>query len=245
MNEIYKITNSVTGKSYIGITSQGYLKRFRVHKSEAKRKKYDTYLHRSIRKYGEENFTIEVLENHEDRYIALSAEIRLIRELKTLQPDGYNQHEGGRGGFLNPSQEVREKLSKAKLGNIPHNKGKGKIFPEKVIKEKVTLLKTCGSMAMYSKGCRCSLCVSENSRYYKEIIRPKKLKSGKIKHYQRSINQLLSFLDKTEGDFSFIFIDKEIPFGYKDKKFLKERLRKLGLSYKSTKGKGLTILKGN
>lgn len=190
MNEIYKITNLITKKSYIGITSQGHIKRFKAHINEAKRNQYDTYLHRSIRLYGEENFKIELLESYEDREEALSAEISLIRELETLQPNGYNQHEGGKGGLLNPSKEVREKLSAAKKGKPAHNKGKPmseeqkkklsdihkgkpksekhKLAMSKARKNKSGHLKfeICGNINKYNKGCRCDLCKSAQSKLY-------------------------------------------------------------------------------
>jgi len=196
MNEIYRITNLITNRSYIGITSQGYIKRFNVHVSEAKRHKYDTYLHRSIRLHGSENFSIEVLETHEDRQEALLAEVRLIKELGTLQPKGYNQHEGGKGGFLNPSKELREKLRNAKLGKPSHNKGK--IMSEEQKKKLSDIHKgkskseshkksmrdsrlkrlgkpkyeICGTINRYNFGCRCDLCKeASNEQYIKRQIK--------------------------------------------------------------------------
>ena len=44
--------------------------------------------------------------------------------MNTKSPNGYNLHDGGRGGCLNPSDELRQKLSDAKKGRIPWNKGK-------------------------------------------------------------------------------------------------------------------------
>lgn len=61
---IYKITNQVNGKCYIG-QSINIARRWRDHKkasSDASYNAYDSVLHKAFRKYGIENFSFEVLE---------------------------------------------------------------------------------------------------------------------------------------------------------------------------------------
>lgn len=60
---IYKITNNINGKVYIG-QSIDINKRWKEHKyrSQIPNKEYDKYLYRAFRKYGLENFTFEILE---------------------------------------------------------------------------------------------------------------------------------------------------------------------------------------
>lgn len=58
---IYKIKNNITSQIYIGKTENDVEKRFLRHKSNAA-KGMETYLYRSMRKYGLENFSIEVVE---------------------------------------------------------------------------------------------------------------------------------------------------------------------------------------
>ena len=59
---IYKITNTVNGKFYIG-SSTNLGNRFSVHKTTLKNNYHDNqYLQNSYNKYGGENFTIEVVE---------------------------------------------------------------------------------------------------------------------------------------------------------------------------------------
>lgn len=139
---IYKITNTVTQKCYIGQTKRTIQRRFTSHISEANRNLYDTYLHRSIRKYGKENFIIELIEECNQENIS-DREIFWIQTLNTKSPNGYNLHDGGYGGCLNPSDELRQKLSNVRKGKTPWNKGKkGQVPWNKGKKEKI-LTKPC------------------------------------------------------------------------------------------------------
>lgn len=61
---IYKITNLINNKVYIGL-STNIKERWRAHRSRPFQKKshqYNYYLYRAIRKYGLENFSFEVVE---------------------------------------------------------------------------------------------------------------------------------------------------------------------------------------
>lgn len=88
---IYKITNKVTGKSYIGQTRYTLEFRWRQHLH----KKDNTYFHNSIKKYGPDNFTKEILEECE--YSELnSKEIYYIAKYNTFN-NGYNLTIGGDG----------------------------------------------------------------------------------------------------------------------------------------------------
>lgn len=55
---IYKITNLINSKIYIGQTIKKMQIRWKEHQSAAKRG-INTYFHKAIRKYGIENFVIE------------------------------------------------------------------------------------------------------------------------------------------------------------------------------------------
>ena len=63
MNEVYLITNRVNGKRYVGITSRGYQERFKEHIHDALNGS-KTILHNAIRKYGQDNFDIILLEDN-------------------------------------------------------------------------------------------------------------------------------------------------------------------------------------
>ena len=59
---IYKITNITNQKCYVGSTKRPLKKRFKAHLYEARKNVDDMYLHRAMRKYGEINFQIELIE---------------------------------------------------------------------------------------------------------------------------------------------------------------------------------------
>ena len=56
---IYIITNTITGKQYVGQTIQTIETRFQGHISSAKCNTDKTYLHNSMNKYGHENFKVK------------------------------------------------------------------------------------------------------------------------------------------------------------------------------------------
>lgn len=63
MPYIYKITNQINGKCYIGKTLESIEKRWHQHKNEAEKdRSKNRPLYQAIRKYGIENFTIEIVE---------------------------------------------------------------------------------------------------------------------------------------------------------------------------------------
>lgn len=87
---IYRITNKVNGKSYIGQTRNTVEFRWRQHINA----KDNKYFHKAIKKYGVENFKIETLEccNVEDLD---SKEIYYIAKYNTFGENGYNLTKGG------------------------------------------------------------------------------------------------------------------------------------------------------
>lgn len=107
---IYKITCLVNGKGYVGQTRQKLEVRIRGHKNCKVKRGIDA----AIRKYGFENFTVEVLEICHVELLD-EREIFFIRELGTKAPNGYNLTDGGDGGS-NPSEETRAKISASRKG---------------------------------------------------------------------------------------------------------------------------------
>ena len=91
---VYKITNKVNGKIYIGQTTRRLKTRWNGHISKSY-SKTGSPLHAAIKKYKKENFTIEIIKHCSSRGELNMEEIRLIKEHNSLTPNGYNILKGG------------------------------------------------------------------------------------------------------------------------------------------------------
>jgi group I intron endonuclease len=130
--EIYKITNLITNKMYIGQTRTHYLNRgkyrpfsytgrFKSHISESKSiTKYNAcrYLNSGLNKYGIENFECKLILtceiNELDHY-----ETKYISEFNTRYPNGYNLTNGGQKcGFEKGKKIVLDEVTKPKFNMI-------------------------------------------------------------------------------------------------------------------------------
>ena len=99
---IYKITNKINGKCYIGQTTD-YNRRFREHKSlgyDSKEK--DKALYLAFKKYGIENFDFEVIE---DKTVNYNEREKYWIAYYNAYTNGYNMTEGGD----TPPLHIREK----------------------------------------------------------------------------------------------------------------------------------------
>lgn len=99
MYKLYKITNTVNGKLYIGITKLAIEQRWAKHLKDSISPKYP--LHYAISKYGQENFTIELLEESINRSHISGLEEPTIQKYDSRNY-GYNVAKGGYGGDLGP-----------------------------------------------------------------------------------------------------------------------------------------------
>lgn len=106
MYKLYQITNTVNGKSYIGITKLSITERWNVHISNSRKPKYP--LHHAIAKYGYNSFTINILEENQDRKVISGLEEPTIQRLRThVSKHGYNVAKGGYGGDLGPESTAK------------------------------------------------------------------------------------------------------------------------------------------
>lgn len=124
---IYKHTCIVNDKSYIGFTTRDIETRWCEHvKLSMLGSKF--HFHNAIRKYGEANFTHEILVEivGEDEKEMYKLEQEYIKKYDTYNK-GYNSTKGGEGclGLL-VNEETKEKLRKAAL--------KENLSPEKLLK---------------------------------------------------------------------------------------------------------------
>ena len=128
--EVYKITNIINGKVYIGITIQGVNTRWYKHCSDAN--VGPTFpIHNAIRKYGKDNFIIETIEDIVDSDFDLlkQREIYWIDFYKSHNRNiGYNVTLGGDGtcGRLH-SEETKEKIRRKAIGRKVTDAAKAKM----------------------------------------------------------------------------------------------------------------------
>jgi len=93
IGRIYKITNLINGKLYIGQTIYPLSYRFTNHISDAKNNR-GYAMASAIRKYGKENFKIELLEECSIDCLN-DLEIKYIKQFNSITPNGYNLTHGG------------------------------------------------------------------------------------------------------------------------------------------------------
>ena len=94
MYTVYKITNLINNKCYIG-SSIRVEKRWRQHINSSKNindKKYNYPLYQDFRKFGLENFTFEIIfDDFNSIYEMEDYEQKMIDKYNSLTPNGYNQ----------------------------------------------------------------------------------------------------------------------------------------------------------
>lgn len=146
---IYKYTNKINGKVYIGQTIDEN-KRKASHKCS----KRNDHFHRAIRKYGWDNFDYEVvfttISSDPDRLKLLldTMEKYFIKKYNSFK-EGYNSTLGGGGnlGYIT-SEETKKKLSEINKGKRLSEEAKRKIgeaskgrrIPEKSIQKRTQKL---------------------------------------------------------------------------------------------------------
>lgn len=99
---IYKATNRVNGKVYIGFDSN-WPRRMTAHRSSSfnpNSPSYKVYFHQAIRKYGWQAFDWECIYQSADReHVFGEMENYFIAEYQSFGREGYNSTYGGRGTF--------------------------------------------------------------------------------------------------------------------------------------------------
>lgn len=114
---IYKITNSINSKIYIGQTRQSpAIKRWHSHKWDALNGRTKTAFANAIRLHGHEKFTFQIVCECSSLDELNRLEEEYILFFSSLSPNGYNLMKGGSN--YERSKETLEKLRNSLKGRI-------------------------------------------------------------------------------------------------------------------------------
>ena len=115
---IYSITNKINNKRYIGVTTNFY-NRKRVHLWAMKNLKHkNEKLLKAVKKYGFENFSIDIIEEPEGDWIEALKKENYYINFYDSHNNGYNRSDGFDGSSLyKPSEEILIKQSERMKGN--------------------------------------------------------------------------------------------------------------------------------
>ena len=112
MYSLYKITNLLNNKNYIGITNRNPYERFAEHKKPSSK----SFIGKAIQANGIENFSFEILlTNIKDNEIS-KIEREYIQKYNSLLPNGYNADLGGIE-YHKHSDYIKEIISEKGKGN--------------------------------------------------------------------------------------------------------------------------------
>ena len=130
---VYKHTNKINGKSYIGITSRKPEDRWGTngYKYQSQKSKYFCFS-KAIQKYGWDNFTHEILFTGLTKEDACKKEKELISFYNSKAPFGYNLTDGGEGtSGYEVSEEFKQRRSEL-VANGNNPKARKVIYGDKI-----------------------------------------------------------------------------------------------------------------
>lgn len=105
MGLIYKITNVLNGKSYIGKTSRSFEVRKGEHLRSYLNENKTSVLYRAMRKYGIENFQFDIIEDNIPNELLSQKEQDYIKIFNSYY-QGYNMTFGGEGESSADREEI-------------------------------------------------------------------------------------------------------------------------------------------
>jgi group I intron endonuclease len=184
---IYKATNTVNGKYYIGKTKKSLDNRIKSHKIASTKK--DSLFYRAINKYGFDKFKWEIIAECDNANSLNNLEKKYISE----NHNGYNIAKGGDGGDTisnHPNIEtIRENVSKFHKGKFLSEEHKEKISNSHKGKTKDWAKETAKKMSESNIGKESKLKGSKLSDEHKEKI--SKGNKGKTKIFTEEHRQNL------------------------------------------------------
>jgi len=136
MGYIYKITNKLDNKIYVGQTIQDVEARWKDH---LKKGSNCRYLKSAINKYGVDNFEFKLVCITFDNQLD-NMEIKYIEQYNSLVPNGYNLRLGGNSGRHNAEtkQKISETLKNRYQNGLIHPRNQLGIPHSEISKKKIS-----------------------------------------------------------------------------------------------------------
>lgn len=221
---VYKATNKINGKCYIGQTRHS-LERRKLSHLRCARKGVNTHFYNAIRKYGEENFEWEIICSTSDKRRLNELETFYITKYDSIK-HGYNMVDGGDNNIMDiesvktkhdlimQSDEVRNKISESMKKYRRENPFTDE--HRRKISEKAKGNHNFGNSDTRSIGCYCILENGEQLHFHsyrdawqwwKTIVNPFDTDAECI--YQRKIKQSIE-----KGYYTYHYNHNKIKYEY-------------------------------
>lgn len=194
---VYKTTNSVNGKFYIGVHSTFNYDDEYIGSGKA--------LKAAIDKYGKEKFYRKILFVYETREEALAKEAELVNESFIKSEDNYNLIIGGLGGIAfaskNITQETKDKIGRAHKGRVYSEETKAKISNTLKGRSRPEEVKAKLRESNKNKNTKKILC--SNGKVYNSMREA----SEELGVLPQSISRICRGLKKTTKGLSFSYLE--------------------------------------
>ncbi len=181
---IYKITNNINNKVYIGQTIGSVAKRWSYHCGKDSRCRV---MANAIRKYGRESFKIEIIDKSDNIDNLNKKEQFWIESLQSISPNGYNLQSGGLNHLA--SEETRKLQSESAKGNTNAKGKKRSMESRRKISESLRGQKGRNTGNKHSIEVRRKISEAGKGRQVSEKTRRKMSEAhiGKIQSNSRSV----------------------------------------------------------
>ena len=209
---IYKITNIVNNKIYIG-SSVNYRKRWHDHVYQLNKNIHSNkHLQNAWNKYGEINFKFDIIENCDDdkKY---KREQYYLDNLKPFSPNGYNISTLASGGVCEITEGFKEKVIQCKI-MLKHG-----YSPTEISRELKMAYDTVFKIVILRKY---SEIAEEYNVFLLNFLYMKNMKSKSILLFRKKLQDLLCDKNKTKDEQEFIKNAKDLFYNYE---FNKNRIK--------------------
>ncbi len=137
MHYLYRLTNQINGKIYIGQTTN-ISKRWSDHRAAARNNKPKQHIHYALIKYGIDQFNWDIIATCQTQEDANELEILLVAQYQShiSTHNGYNMSVGGSGisGYIF-SEQSKQKMSESSKGQIAWNAGLTNCYSQETLQK--------------------------------------------------------------------------------------------------------------